>query len=311
MSVIIPAFNAEQWVVEAVGSVTAQTWTNIEIIVVDDGSTDQTVDVVESIADSRLRIQQQPNAGAAAARNSGMRLSRGEFIQFLDADDTLGSDKLALQIEALRVAPQASVASCAWGKFVTTPAATVFSPEPVWTESDPVRWMIRSLDGEGMMQPAAWLTPRSVTNAVGPWDETLSLHDDGEFFARVLLASSRNVFVPAARVHYRTVAGSLSRRRSRAAITSAFSVCVARHRYLLAASDTQSARRAIATQYAQFAYEFASAAPDLSSRAIAAIDELGVRPNNCVGGGVFRAITALMGFAAAQRVRGSVSGSRR
>lgn len=310
VSIVIPAFNAGPWIADAVESALAQTWRNIEVVVVDDGSTDGTSQIVESISDSRLRLFRQPNAGAAAARNHGMELSRGDFFQFLDADDMLGADKLSRQVDALEHAPRGSVASCAWGKFTATRASTVFEPEPVWAESDPVQWLIGSLSGGGMMQPAAWLVPREVAEAAGPWNETLSLHDDGEFFTRVLLAASRNVFVPEAEVFYREVSGSLSRRRGRAAITSAFAVCAARHRYLLAVADTRATRGALATQYAQFAYEFASAEPGLSAQAVAAIDTLGVRPKNHVGGNMFRVAATLLGFNAAQKLRRSILAHR-
>lgn len=303
VSIIIPAYNAEPWIGEALASCIGQTWKNIEIIVVDDGSTDATPGIVEAIEDSRLQLFQQKNAGAAAARNRGIQEALGELIQFLDADDILSPDKLERQVEALSEEPAGAVASCAWGRFAGTPESAVFTAEPVWTVAEPLEWLVASLGGGGMMQPAAWLTPREVADVAGPWDETLSLHDDGEYFARVMLHASRNVFVPEARVYYRVVADSLSRRRGKRAIESALAVCRARHRHLLAARDDREVRRALATQYAQFAYEFADEAPDLSREALREIRQLGVPPKASVGGRPFRIISAALGFETALRLR--------
>src|ERR1700722_15856506 len=96
VSVVIPAYNAEKWVSEAVKSVLTQTYKNLEIILVDDGSTDRTVELADSALKQGgrpYRILQQPNRGAAAARNLGWRAAKGTWIQFLDADDLLESQK--------------------------------------------------------------------------------------------------------------------------------------------------------------------------------------------------------------------------
>lgn len=303
VSVIIPAFNAAAWVGAALASVLAQTYQELEVLVVDDGSQDDTVSVVKGFTDPRVRLICQGNHGAAAARNRGLAEARGTFIQFLDADDLMGAEKIGRQMDALRQAPAGSVASCAWARFGTDPREAVVQSEPVWQVSDPVEWLSCSLSGGGMMQPGAWLTPRAVTDAAGPWDEALTLHDDGEFFTRVLLKSTRNVFVPGVTVFYRTVPGSLSRKRSRRALESALAVCRSGHRHLLAVSDTPAVRRALATQYAQFAYEFGDQAPDLMRDALKAIRELRAAPSPVIGGPSFRWLTSALGFPLALRIR--------
>ena len=88
VSVVIPAFNAARVIARAVHSVLEQDWQPIEVIVVDDGSTDGTVEAVEALGAPELRVIRQANTGAAAARNRGIRESRGAFVAFLDADDT-------------------------------------------------------------------------------------------------------------------------------------------------------------------------------------------------------------------------------
>jgi glycosyltransferase involved in cell wall biosynthesis len=303
VSVIIPAHNARKWIAETLASVAQQSWEHIETIVVDDGSDDDTAQVVESVAKPSTLFIRQENRGAAAARNRGIAESHGDLIQFLDADDLLSPEKIALQVSALATAPPRSVASCAWRHFTTDTAAASRDEESVWTISDPFEWLVASLSGGGMMQPASWLTPRSVVDAAGPWNESLSLHDDADFFMRVLLNAAQNVFVTDAVVYYRDVPDSLSRRRGRAAIESSMAVCRLREQAMLKRHDDVRTRRAVATQYAQFAYEFASAAPDLAREAVDAIGRLGAAPAPAVGGQIFRNIASVLGFESAMRLR--------
>lgn len=110
VSVIIPCYNAENYVSEAIESALDQTYSNVEVIVVDDGSTDRSIEVVRSFGD-RVRLQQIDREGACAARNLGLQLSRGEFIQFLDADDVLLPNKLEMQLPVLQ-ADQADLVFC-------------------------------------------------------------------------------------------------------------------------------------------------------------------------------------------------------
>jgi len=102
VSVIIPMFDAERHVAETVRSVGAQTHRALEIIVVDDGSTDRSAEVVERVDDDRCRVIQQPNAGPAAARNTGVAAARGDMLAFVDADDLWTPRKLELQVAALQ-----------------------------------------------------------------------------------------------------------------------------------------------------------------------------------------------------------------
>jgi glycosyltransferase involved in cell wall biosynthesis len=104
VSVIIPAYNAERYIARTLESVLSQTYKNIEVLVTNDGSTDQTVEIVESFAekDSRTRILHQPNLGPSAARNCGIQSSKGEFIAFIDADDVWHKEKTQAQVECFQ-----------------------------------------------------------------------------------------------------------------------------------------------------------------------------------------------------------------
>src|SRR5579863_1910517 len=102
VSILIPAYNAEKWIADTLRSAIAQTWSWKEIIVVDDGSTDGTVEVARRFASKRVAVVSKENRGAAAARNDALRLCQGDYIQWLDADDILAPDKIERQLTALR-----------------------------------------------------------------------------------------------------------------------------------------------------------------------------------------------------------------
>ena len=99
VSILIPAYNAERWIADTMESAIAQTWPRKEIIVVDDGSTDGTRAVAQQFESNEVQVVTQPNQGAAAARNKAFSLSRGDYIQWLDADDLLSPEKVAHQMQ--------------------------------------------------------------------------------------------------------------------------------------------------------------------------------------------------------------------
>src|SRR4051812_10472186 len=98
VSIVIPAYNAERWIAYTLQSAIGQTWPHKEIIVVDDGSTDRTGEIARRFASNEISVVSIPNQGAAAARNHGLHLSQGDYIQWLDADDVLAPDKIERQL---------------------------------------------------------------------------------------------------------------------------------------------------------------------------------------------------------------------
>src|SRR5579862_1211131 len=102
VSILIPAYNAEEWIVDTLQSALAQSWARKEIIVVDDGSRDRTAEVARRFASKEVTVVSIQNQGAAAARNHAMRLAQGDYIQWLDADDLLAPDKIKCQLAGLR-----------------------------------------------------------------------------------------------------------------------------------------------------------------------------------------------------------------
>jgi glycosyltransferase involved in cell wall biosynthesis len=209
VSILIPAYNAEGWVGDTIKSAMAQTWVRKEIIVVDDGSTDQTFPVARRFASKDVAVVTRENQGAAATRNHALSLSQGDYIQWLDADDLLSPDKVELQMKAAEeIRSNRTLLSSGWGYFAYRTEKAKFSPTSLWCDLSPVEWLLRKMGENLHMQTATWLTSRDLTEAAGPWDVRLLGDDDGEYFWRVLLASEGVRFVPGGKVFYRVTPSS-------------------------------------------------------------------------------------------------------
>ncbi len=276
VSIIIPCYNAERWLAETLESALAQTWPDKEIIVINDGSHDGSLALARRFEPRGVRVIDQPNGGAAAARNHGLREARGDFIQFLDADDLISPDKIAAQIELLRQRPAGLVATCTWGRFQTDPSAARFVDQAVFRDFSPVEFLAFAAETGAMMHPSAWLLPRPIIGLAGPWNETLSLNDDGEYFCRVLLASAGTTYCPAGRSYYRSgLPGSLSQQRDDRARRSQFRSVKLIEQHLLAAEDSPRTRRATANHYQRFIHDFFPAPADLMQQAAARVAAFG------------------------------------
>ena len=204
VSILVPAYNAQEWIADMLRSAIAQTWEPKEIIIVDDGSTDDTLAVARQFESGCVRVVTQENQGGAAARNTAFSLCRGDYIQWLDADDLMAPDKIALQMEAAdRCQNKRMLLSSAFGTFMYRWYRTEFIPTELWHDLSPTDWLLRKMGENLYMQTGTWLVSRQLTEAAGPWDTRLLSDDDGEYFCRVLLASSGVLFVPEARVYYR------------------------------------------------------------------------------------------------------------
>lgn len=250
VSILIPAFNAERWIADTITSAVSQTWARKEIIIVDDGSTDRTRSIAQRFVSPQVSIVTQTNQGAAAARNAALSLCRGDYIQWLDADDLLAADKIALQLDALGDHPDGRLLpSCAWAPFTYRPHKSSFAPTPLWGDLSPLEWLLRKLDQNLYMPLCTWLVSRELTESAGPWDVRLSLDDDGEYFCRVLLASTGTRFVPQARVFYRAAGfGSLSSfGRSGSQLESQFRSIQLHIAHLRSLEDSERVRRACLT----------------------------------------------------------------
>lgn len=318
VSILIPACNAAPWIAKTLASALAQTHPRCEIIVVDDGSRDDTLAIARDLAarhPGRLRVETQANAGASAARNHALRLARGDFIQYLDADDLLSPRKIEFQLALLDTRPTGTLATCRWGRFENDPAAARFVDDAVFHDFKPLDWLRLHCRTGAMMHPAAWLVPRTVATAAGPWDESLSLNDDGEYFARIVLAADGIAFCsdPDAASYYRSgIATSLSGQRSLRALDSLQRSVALVSEHILAGSNTAGPlphgvptelRLALADYWQRLAFELYPEAPTGSRQALLRARALGGSRLRPAGGRCFRLLSRLCGWRAALRLR--------
>lgn len=209
VSILIPAYNAEEWIAETLESAVTQTWERKEIIVVNDGSTDQTGEVARRFAAENVIVVSTENHGPSAAINTAYRLCQGDYIQELDADDILAQDKIEKQLAALRETDgPRTLLSCPRGYFYYSTKRAWFPQTCLWQDLTPVEWLLRSMGQNLPMQNSTWLVSRELSEAAGPWDEQLTHDNDGEYYCRVLLASQGTRFVSQARMFHRVIGTS-------------------------------------------------------------------------------------------------------
>lgn len=195
VSIIVPVFNRAQELCEAVASALEQSYRPIEVIIVDDGSTDDTVEVSERLARENsgiVRVLHQDNGGPGLAREAGRRLAAGEFVQYLDSDDLLLPPKLEAQVAGLRNEPDCGVA---YGMTRYRDAAGVAAEAP-WKGSG--RRMDRMFPS--FLKERWWDTPNPLYRsdllaAAGPWSD-LRLEEDWEYDCRVASLGARLCYVP-------------------------------------------------------------------------------------------------------------------
>jgi glycosyltransferase involved in cell wall biosynthesis len=246
VSVLIPAYNAERWLATTIRSVLAQTWPRVEVIVVDDGSKDGTLAAARAWESGAVKVVTQPNMGACAARNTALGLAQGSYIQWLDADDLLHPDKIAIQMRAANEAADRRVLlSCPFGTFYYRTSKAVFTPTSLWRDLTPLDYLLTRFSENACFQTDAWLVSRELTDAAGLWTDFGSPDDDGEYFCRVAMNSGGVKFVPAARTYYRVGnVGSLANTRSPKAVAALFQSKAKCIGYLLEMEDSPRSRRA-------------------------------------------------------------------
>lgn len=303
VSILIPCHNAAPWLAETLECALGQTWPHKEIIVVDDGSRDESLAIARRFEARGVTVITQPNRGASAARNAAWTASRGDWLQFLDADDLLSPDKIARQMEmAAKVGAETALAG-RWSRFTSSPADADFTPQPLCMDAAPVDWLIVKFEQNAMMHPAAWLISRELAKRAGPWDETLSLDDDGEFFTRVVLAARAVHCCQAATSYYRSgLPGSLSGAKSERAWQSAYRSLELSADRLRAVEDSARTRHACATVFQRYIYEAYPRGAECRRRARARVENLGGSALAPEGGGWFQLWRKFLGWRVAKRL---------
>jgi glycosyltransferase involved in cell wall biosynthesis len=202
VSVIIPCYNARSYIEGAVLSAINQSHGNHEIIIIDDGSTDGTAKFVTEKFGDKVSLICQERRGPAAARNRGLALASGDFIQFLDADDIMHEEKLEKHVQRAATLPANALTWCDWAPFLSA-VGDMPSRGETYDIVMSKTVFFRNLLNENLNMPhVCFLIPRVVADLAGPWDEAMTVNDDGEYVSRIVDSSSELFYLKNAPMYF-------------------------------------------------------------------------------------------------------------
>lgn len=301
-SILIPAYNADEFIGETLASCVRQGIDCIEeIIVINDHSEDDTRGVVERFqaehADYQVILEDNPTKGACSARNHALRLAQGDAIQWLDADDLLGEGKLEAQLELLQQNPLCLIAS-KWRRFAGDLTNLWPEEQGAWNhvpnQSSPKEWLL----AERMMIPAGWLGSRQLFESIQPWDASLLINQDGEYFTRAIVASAGVILEPESRVYYRSeLKRSVSQFKPHKA-PSLFASIESFEQTVLQLGNDSDMKTLISNHYMGFIYRVYPLVPELRKKARAKIKQYGkpTRQNDVAESVVAKLLCSILGW---------------
>jgi glycosyltransferase involved in cell wall biosynthesis len=294
-------YNSEKYISETIESALNQIYKNIEIIVVDDHSTDNSFNIARNYTQrfpDIVKLFSNPRKGACAARNYGFEKSKGDFIQYLDADDLLSPNKIEEQLKLIKDKPDV-IANCTWQYFHNIIGDTKNKKQSIDKDYDnPTQWLIDSWDGKGMGLIHNWLTPNQLIEKAGPWNEELLINQDGEFFCRVLLHSKKIKYSNKSIVYYRrgltnsiSNANAYNKLKSQLYSFDLYYEHIVNHDVV--SNNTKEALHSVFSDfYIRTIYEF----PDLANEALKRINNLGYNKVKIQGGKIFQLFSKLLGI---------------
>lgn len=305
VSVCIPAHNAEKYISESLESLLKQSYNRIEIIVVDDGSTDRTLQILQSYKKRGIKIIEQENKGQCTAANKAYFEATGKYIKFMDADDVLSKDFIKNQVEILSGRTDV-IASASWGRFYNDDSNTFkLNPESIKKDILPIDWLVESLwIGPNMMQCALWLIPRNVLYGSGLWNEALSLINDFDFYIRVLLAAKEIKFTSNAILYYRSgLSNSLSGQKTRKAYESAYLSTELGVKSILNFENSERTKKICATCFQEWKYQFYPQEMDLYRKSKEWVNKLGGSNYPFPAGGITLKLISILGWRLTKRLK--------
>ncbi|MFO7826272.1 MAG: glycosyltransferase [Cyclobacterium sp.] len=308
VSIIIPVYNKALFIRETLDSALKQTYPQIEIITVNDGSTDDSLRILKEYAvqfPDRIKLVDSENQGVSAATNLGIQAAKGEYIQFLDADDILSRDKIEQQLNLLEGNGYEVMSSCEWKNFKKSVEETSLIPYKIFRDFDSgLEVLLRFWNHQEMMAISSWLTHRHLIEKAGPWNESLIINQDGEFFCRVLAHASQVLYEPKGKVFYRQPGQeNVSQQKSTKAARSLLDSHISYEKIVLEIEDSHRVRTALKKVYLKFLYDTFPENPLLLSEAKNRIKQLGVKQSILIGGPKFQFMSKYLGFETALKLK--------
>lgn len=313
ISIITPVYCGAVHITECIESVINQTYENWELIIVNDGSTDNTIAIIESLQSQKIKIFTTNNGGASKARNFGLLQAAGTIVQFLDADDILHPTKLEKQLLSMK-GDERTISVCQTVHFEN--GADPFLNQPsdyentfLYSTDDTVRFLINLYGGFGnlpsMIQTNAWLIPMSVIKNAGPWNDELTVDDDGEFFCRIILNAQSIICVAEPLNYYRKFPkqGNLSARTDYNSIRSVFKSALLKKKHLLLKTSDNAARDALALQFRDISVRCFPVHMEIHKQAEYEVEALGgTKYVPVIGGPLIEKIKKYLGWKPAKRL---------
>jgi hypothetical protein len=301
VSVVIPCHNAEAWIAETLDSVLTQRGVELDLVVVDDGSTDRSMEITRQVAGDRARVVSQAQSGVSRARNVGTGAARADYLQYLDADDVLMPGTLRARVAALEAG--ADVAYCNWVRWELQSDGTYLGATP--TRRVLGRRPDIDLLAGSWWPPGALLYRRRIVEHIGLWREDFPLIEDARFQLDAALHQASFVHVDEVGLKYRVHGTtSLSRRDP-----NLFVECCYRNGVQLQEQWEQQGtldaerRRTLASVFAHVAGGLFAHRPELFADAVSRVMDLdpGFVPQ---GSPLKRILARLVGYAAEERFAG-------
>ncbi|SHM18413.1 glycosyltransferase family 2 protein [Flavobacterium chilense] len=210
VSIIIPTYNRANLIGETLDCLIRQTYSNWECIIIDDNSSDKTEEIIKFYQenDNRFKLilkSKDDKKGASVSRNIGLKIAKGDYIQFLDSDDILAVNKLEVQIQLLSNEAKFVISTCKWGRFdqINEPF-NLNENNPDYRNFDTAKEYFDLIGLHGGFFPShSFLINKELIIPSGYWNESLTMNDDGEFFFRILLNCSKIIFASNTYVLYR------------------------------------------------------------------------------------------------------------
>ncbi len=309
VSVCIPAFNAGKYITDTLQCILKQSYHDIEIIVVDDCSTDDTFSIISEIAsqNKNIKVFKQVNSGAAAARNSAFKHSNGEFIVFFDADDLADKHFIQTQVQCLSNNDNESTVCIAkWGRFYQDLNTYLEDPNQVKRNLTFYEWITIYWPNNGhMTPPGRVMLHRKTIEQSGLWNEGLTLNDDFDFFTRAFSKVKTIIYNNHTNFYYRSGIGGLSQqKKSLEKQQSNFSSIDNSAKLVMTCfPNDKLVKCACANVYQAFLYEAFPFAKDLCRKANEEIKKLGGSNLPYQAGGISKILYNLFGWEATNRIK--------
>ena len=303
ISICIPAYNCAKYIKETIESLLKQSYTDIEIIIINDGSTDNTLSIIKNVIDDRIIIIDVQNGGAAKARNIAFNHSKGHFIVFFDADDLICEHFLKNQLNTIKGLPT-TIAVSQWARFyddnllkaqlISNPAYSMNLQtwvEEYWYQVKP------------MTNPGRFLIPREIIKKAGLWNESLSLNDDMEFFTRIFAHSTTLIFNNLSTMYYRSGINGLSGNMGSKAYRSLYKSIKMSTDLVLEKYHTQLVKQACANLWQNFIFDIYPKEKPLIKLAEKEIQNLIAPSFNYPAGGLTKMLINILGWKLTKRLK--------